>query len=570
MKKIAHWLLFAVALIAAGCGGGGGGGSSSGGSGVNLFLTDDMSNSHSAVWVRILRVELESTAGRTTIFESSEGKTVNLRALNDGSPRYAFLGRDGVPAGTYSGIRFTLEKDVRVTPNGSNSTNLRSFDDVYLDPGNPNQAILTLSFPAPKTIGAGSNDLVCDFVLSSWVENGTKIQNALVEDAPTSGLSNSDRHDDDEFKGTISNLAGTSPNFTFTLTSLNGNSVPVATDANTAIFNNDGSANPQLANGRRVELRGLYSPIEGRVLAQSIKLKSSSGNDGEDPHGVKGLAENINADLGTFDVVLGRADGFLPTEAIVHVAVTDTTRFFSHGGIPITRADFFAAIQAGGFHVEAEGVRNAATNTLTAIKAKLEDDDNGHEAEAKGTPSAIDAAAGTFRLQLGEWYGFSATSGSLVDVVTSPGTRFRDIDGESITKEQFFAQLATANAAKAEGSFSNGTITATQVRIREHAGNGGGGGGGGQAEAYGSGSNANLGARSFDIRLVQWSGMTGTSGQVIHVVMTAGATFRNDEGDNVSAEVFFSLLTNGHPVEAEGSYNAATSTLTAHKAKLED
>jgi len=572
MNKLAQWLLLAVAMIAAGCGGGGGGGGAGSGAGVNLFLTDDMSANYSAVWVRIHRVELEGAGGRTTVFDSAEGKVVNLRALNDGSPRYAFLGRDGVPAGTYTGVRFTLDKDVRVTPNGSNSTNLRSFADAYLDPGNPNRALLTINFPAPKSIGSGSNDLVCDFVLSSWNENGNKIENALVADAPTGGLSNSDRHDDDEFKGTISNLGGTAPNFTFTLTSPNGNTVPVATDSNTAVFNNNGSANPTLANGKRVEVHGLFSPAEGRVLAQSIKIKNSNDSDSEDPHGVKGLAKEVNSEAGTFDVVLGRAEGFLPTESTVHVATTDTTRFFSHGGVPMAKADFFAAIQGGGLQVEAEGVRNPDTNILTAVKAKLEDgdDDDDHQAEAKGTPNTIDAAAGTFRLQLGEWYGFSATPGAQVNVVTSAGTRFRDINGETITKEQFFAQLATANAAKAEGSYADGTITATQVRIRESAGGGGGGGGGGQAEAYGGASNANAGARTFDITLVQWSGLSGTSGQVIHVVMTEGATFRNDEGDSVSAEAFFSKLTNGHPVEAEGSWNAATSTLTASKAKLED
>lgn len=570
MKKLAHWLLLAVALIAAGCGGGGGGGGSSSTSGVSLFITDDLTNSHSAVWVRIFKAELESASGRTTVFDSVEGKVVNLRALNDGNPRYAFLGRDGVPDGAYTGIRFTLDKDVRVTPTGSNSTNLRSFADSYIDPTNVNRALLTVNFPAPKTIGAGSNDLVCDFVLSSWTENGTKIENALVSDGPTGGLSNSDRHDEDEYKGTISGLAGTAPNFTFTLTSQNGNSVPVATDSKTAVFNNNGSANPQLTNGKRVELRGLYSPIDGRVLAQSIKIKNSSDNDSEDPHEVKGLAKEVNADAFTFDVALGEADGFMPTESLVHVTTTESTRFLTHGGVPITRAEFFLALKAGNVVVEAEGVRNPDTNTLAAVKAKLEDDDDDdHQAEAKGAPNTINPVGGTFRLQISEWYGFSATAGTQVNVVTNAGTKFRDINGETITKEQFFVQLATAIGAKAEGYYVDGTITANQVRIRETTG-GGGGGGGSQAEAYGAGSNVNAGAKTFDITVVQWSGFSGASGQVIHIVMTAGATFRNDEGDDVSAEVFFGQLTNGHPVEAEGSWNAATSTLTAHKAKLED
>jgi hypothetical protein len=52
--------------------------------------------------------------------------------------------------------------------------------------------------------------------------------------------------------------------------------------------------------------------------------------------------------------------------------------------------------------------------------------------------------------------------------------------------------------------------------------------------------------------------------------MQSGATFRGLDGESMSAEAFFQALATGHPVEAEGVWNSSTSTLTAHKAKLED
>jgi hypothetical protein len=563
MKKLTVWMIGVIALLVAGCGGGGGGGGLSGG--VGIFLTDDLNTGYDAVWVTLYKVELESVGGRTTVFDDPNGRVYNLRALNDGNPRYAFLGKSSVPEGTYTGVRFTLDDDVRIVPAGSSTGNDRKFADQYLDPADATRAILHLTFDSPKQLGAGSSDLVCDFVLASWTENGTKIENCLVDDAPASGLDDGDRHDEDEFKGAISGLSGSSPNFTFRLNFPGGRSVPVATDSSTAIFNNNGSPSPQLANGKRVEVRGVWNPALQAVLARSVKIKNQGENDDDDPHEVKGVAVDVNAEAGTFDVELGFAEGFFPTEMFVHVTTSEATRYFSNGGLLITRAQFFEALSLGGLRVEAEGVWNSGTNTLAAVKVKLEDEDDELEAEAKGAPNTINAEAGTFRIQLREWEGFSSHVGAQINVVTHAGTHFRDIEGENITKEAFFAQLATAQEVKAEGRFQDGTITASQVRIRERSG-----GTDGEAEAFGGPSNVNAGARTFDLTLVEWEGFNGSAGQVIHVVMQSGATFRGLDGESMSAEAFFQALATGHPVEAEGVWNSSTSTLTAHKAKLED
>jgi hypothetical protein len=564
MRKLAHWLLFALALFAVGCGGGGGGGGASGG--ASIFLTDDLTTNYSAVWVKIYKVDLvKQDGGKVTVFSDAAGKVFNLRALNDGNPRYAFLGKDQVPEGVYTGIEFSLDKRAHLVPNGSSNANQRDFDDSYISGSNPNWAILTILFPSPKTITGDDNELICDFVLAQWKDNGTKIYDCVVEDGPRDGFGNGDRHDHDDWEGNIANLSGEAPNYTFNLRVRAGNIITVTTDSSTAVFNSNGDPNPQLANGKRVKVRGVFNPATKTVAARTIKIKN--GDDDEDPHEVKGLAKEVAPEAGTFDVLLGEAEGFTPTADFVHVATTASTRFFSQRGVLLTREQFFAAIAGGAKKVEAEGVWSAETNTLAAIKAKIEDDDD-DDAEARGAPSAINAEAGTFSITLDEWEGFSSSRGSLVSVVTNGSTRFRDGEGREVTKEQFFTLLTSAAVAKVEGAYLNGTITAKQARIRNSGG--GGGGGNGEAEARGVILNLNLEAKTFDLRLNEWSGFDGSANQVIHVAFTLNATFRDEDGETISKEAFFSKLFNGCFVEAEGSWSSGSQTLTAYKAKIED
>src|SRR5688572_8490181 len=275
MKKLALWLFSLLALFVAGCGGGDGDGGANGD--VAVFVTDDLNTFYEAVWVTMYRVELQSQGGGfVTVFDDPNGKVINLRALNDGNPRYAFLGKDRVPEGTYTGMRFTLDKDVRINASGGGSAQARVFDAPYINPSNPEQAILLLNFAAPKTITGTNNQIVADFVLASWTENGTVIQNAVLSEGTGTGLNDNNRHDEDKFKGTVSGLSGTSPDFTFTLNLRSNNQVTVTTNSATSFFNNNGHPNPQLANGKRVEVRGTFDAATNTVVATTIKIKANN------------------------------------------------------------------------------------------------------------------------------------------------------------------------------------------------------------------------------------------------------------------------------------------------------
>jgi hypothetical protein len=570
MKTLLAILLFIASLILVGCGGGGGGGGGSANGGqVNLFATDDLSTNYDAVWVKIKKVELrKSDDSFSTAFDDANGRVVNLRALNDaGTQRYSFLGLDSVPQGIYTGVRITLDRTVTLFPTGASTGETRTFDDSY---GTGN-TVLNVLF-ANTTIGAGQNDLVLDFDLSQWEINGSgKIGNAVVVKGIGNGLNDPSRHENEDYKGTVSGLSGTSPNFTFTVTTFSGNTLLVETNASTSIFNNNGSPNPTLANGKRVEVRGSFNPTTQRLTATSVKIKNDGGN--FDEFEAKGRPSDIDAPGRNFKVIVRRARGFLPDTTFINVVVTDNTRFFTDRGVLITEGQYFAAMAAGGMNmeVEVEGTAfNSNTNTLTATKCKLDDDDNNSndDAEARGTPSNIDGVAGTFTMALTQWEGFSATAGALINVSTTGGTEYKNADGQNVNKATFFALLALATSVKVEGTYSDGAIVAREARINTSNGGGGGGGGNDPHEINGSISNINAAARTFTVTIIEWEGFNGIPGQQIQVTMNANATYRSDEGDTISEATFFANLAASPLVEVEGTVSG--STMTGVKAKLDD
>ena len=561
MKKLVQWLFLVIALFAAGCGGGDGDGGANGD--VAVFVTDDLNTFYEAVWVTMLRVELQSQGGGfVTIFNDPNGKVVNLRALNDGSPRYAFLGVDRVPEGVYTGMRFTLDKDVRITAAGGGSAQARVFDPPFINPSNPEQAILTLTFGAPKTIVGTSNDIVADFVLASWTENGAQIQNAILAEGTGTGLGDNARHDEDKFHGQIAGLSGTSPNFTFTLNLESENRVTVTTDSMTSVFNNNGSPNPQLANGKRVEVRGKWDVATRTVVATSVKIKASTDNDTEDSVEANGIAVDIDEPTGTFDVDLTEVEGYLPTQPVVHVATSSSTLYFDSSGVLITRSDFFENIIAGDVRVEVEGTWEIATNTITAFKAKIEDDGSAdHSVQAVGSANTISAIDGTFRIQLAQWAGFAASAGTQVNIVTNGSTSFQNASGATVTQAEFFVLLAASTSVRAHGAYNNGTIVADFVRIRDLAV--------GQAEAYGEVNNINSGSQTFDLEVIIWSGFNVNAGQTIQVAMSGTAVFRDASGNKMSAVDFFNEISAGAEVSMRGTFDAGTTTFTATEVKIE-
>lgn len=554
IRKFAGLLALAFALVVAGCGGGGGSASS----GLSFFVTDDLNAGYSGVWVTLKKVELLNASGATIVFDDPVGRVINVRQLNSGGEnRFALLGDDRVANGTYTGVRVTLGAQVALFPTGQSTGQLRTFDGLD---GSGNK-VLTANFVAPRALPDGDDNIVIDFKLEDWTENGTSVQNAQIAVGSNSGLDDPTRHESDDFEGTISALKGTSPDLSFTLNLRHGMTLNVRTDASTAVFNDDGSPNPTLANGKRVQVRGVFSPTEKVFLASSVKVKVGE----EDEEEVKGPTFDVNAGDGTFFVSIHEAEGFLPeTDSIKVQTDASATRFFSHGGIALTQAEFFAILAARpGVPVEAEGTVSGSgeNQVLTAKKVKIEDDeDEDDEDEARGVVLSKDLVARSFVLSLTRWEGFAGSVGMQVSVTTDGSTTFRGNDDEPLTSEQFFNLLTVGEEAKAKGAFSGGVLQARRAELE----------GDDPHEAKGMVTNVDAGAFAFDIVLASWEGFNGSFGMAVHVTTSPSTTFRDDDGNSMTREAFFAALSGGSVVEVEGTFNSGTSTFSATKAKFDD
>jgi|GEM_PF-784070 len=568
MKLKRLWVaLVAVAtvmLLLVGCGGGGG--SSSGGSvntsqQVSMFVTDDLSTNYDHVWVRFHEVELEYSGGSSKVFSSDAGVEVDLRALNTGSGNlFKFLGAAAFPSQSITGIKFTVGRDLVLFTTGSTTgTNAQFATTFNLSNGRSRFGITPT---APLTVPAGGA-VAFDFDLSSWtLASGFVTPVGSVFSG--TGLNNTANHVSDDFSGIVSELAGTAPNFTMKLTRTGGQVVQVKTDVNTSIFNGNGAASPVIANGKRIEVRGVFSTSTQSFLASVVKIEDSPGS-GDDEDKVKGLVRNPNEGAGQFEVKAQETRGFLPSDLWVMVQTSGTTKFFNRQGVVISAAAFYAALATGS--AEAEGTYNSGTNTLTATKVKLEDGSGGDDySEAKGPVSAANAALGTLSITMSEWSGFAGTAGGTLNITTNGSTTYRDANGATINSTTFFAQALTAAAVKVEGTYSSGSMLAKRLEIRSTGG--GGGGGNNPHEINGTISNINSIAATFSVTLISWSGFTGTHSSVITVSMSGSATYRNDNGDSITKEQFFTALASSPLVEVEGTVSG--STMSGVKAKLDD
>ncbi len=463
--------LGALALLA-GCGGGGDStlsGPVGGSSPANFFITDNLNVGYDAVWVNLHELDLVDSKGTSVkVFESATGLTVNLRSLNDGSSRFLFVGQSQIPAGTYRRVDVTMDKALTLFPTGATTGQAAQFADAFDKSTGLTEAKVNLT--TPLTFPSVGTNLVVDFDLASWKVVGN-IVTPVVRHHNGKGLEDRLRHENHQFQGVVSHLAGTIPNQTFTLNRGATGLFTVQLNAQTTVFRGNGAGNAVLADGQNVGVRGVFDFATRTLTATSVKIDDGTGN-GHDSPEVKGSVKSFDATGGSLVVSAGEIEGFLPNHDTVTVSTSPTTLFFNDRGVSLTKDEFFTRLAAQGTTavVEAEGgTYDAASNTLTARKLKFEDHFNGdvgNQAEAKGSASNIDATAKTFTMTLQEWEGFQSTAGSTVNVTAAPNAQFMGGNGGHQTPEQFFSALPNAAMVIVHGTFNDGTLTGHRFELR--------------------------------------------------------------------------------------------------------
>lgn len=378
-------LLLTAAGIASivGCGGGGGG-SVSGTGRAAVLLTDGFREDFGHVWATIYHFELTPQTGAPVVlFDDPTGRQIDLKTLRDSTgARFSFLGAGSIPAGTYTGFSITIGSTMQLFRNG-----VAVGNPIPVDPSIPTDSnghpVLTKTFATPKTVGSTPLTIVVDFNLAKFVLRNSHVLPAIDEGSET-GVDNPERHEGDEFHGTISNLTGTAPTLTFTLTRGNGMTVTVVTTASTSVF---GSAN--FANGSVVEVEGTFDTTTQNLVATQVEVEGNGtpGGEHEGSHAPKafGAVTNIDATAGTFTVTIKKARGFTPSQTTVNVVTNTSTVFRIDGGGSVNQAAFFTALAATP-NAEVVGTYDAGTNTITATFAKIHDNskDGGWEHDNHG------------------------------------------------------------------------------------------------------------------------------------------------------------------------------------------
>lgn len=458
-------LIFSFFLALAGCGGSGGGSGGGGGAAagkVGVFFTDNLSAGYDHVWVTAFKVELYNGASSVTVLDNPAGQPVDLRAL--GTPtggQFLFLGPGSVPAGTYTKVEITLGRSVNLFATGATTATVASFP-ASLNSGANSKLELPLA-PALTVTGSGQN-LIIDFDLPNWTLAGGVVTPALVRHNG-SGLDDLNRHEDDDYKGTVSGLSGAAPNQTFTMTRF-GAQIQVICSPDTSLFMHNGAAGAALANGQIVEVRGVYDVLAQALRANAVKIED--GEDGDDGDKVEGASSEANADAGSFKLTTRFVRGFVPSQDRVTVVTSPSTTFLNHAGAAITKAAFFEALALPGAMAEAEGHYDSGSSTLAAAKVKLEHEHGANEGETRGIVNEKNADSGFVIIDAAgsETEGFTVPDNGRVKLQSSASTLYKSAAGAAITKAQFFEQVSLGMTVKGNGSYSAGILACRKMEIR--------------------------------------------------------------------------------------------------------
>lgn len=458
---VAIALAATLLVLAIGCGGGGATGGSTGVP-LTLFVTDNYRDGYDGVYGTIYKMEfLQADSTAATVYESTEGKTFNFRKLWSGSSRYAFLSKADIPAGTYTAVRLTIAPTMQVFATGNTTGTTYPVEGTTNGAG---KIVITADFSVDKVINS-PDDLAIDFDLASFTLSGGKLV-PVIRDDNSNNVDDSSRHEEDDVHGTVSDLTSSAGAYTFTLSMPRGQTMAVRTNAGTAIFNSNGSANPSLSNGDRVEIRGTYNTAGAYYDAVSVKIETGDGSS-EDPHQAKGSPSSINAETGSFQITTDETEGFFPNANPFSVQTNSGTIYRSGSGVTMLKADWFAGLSSVKF-VEVEGTYNSTSGVFTATKVKYENenhggDDPGSEAEARGTAGSLNSGARTFSISLIEWEGFSPT-GNSVTVQLAGKLEIKNSANENISESTFFS-TANAKSVKVEGKFDGTKIIASEIKI---------------------------------------------------------------------------------------------------------
>lgn len=430
---------------------------------VGLFVTDSFSDKFDHVWVSIKKVELKLAAGGTReIFADPQGVGVDLSSLRDESgPKYQFLNQLTMPAGTYTGAVITLDKNAVLFPTNTTTGHPEEFASQA---DGAKEAVLNVAFDPPKMLGTGHDDLVLDFDLSKWKDNGGKLT-AVVTTSMGAGLEAADRNREVVEEGVVNALKGDVPQQTFTLKNGKSTAIEVQTSASTALIGIAGAPSPQLTKGQSVEVSGVFDTNTRRMSAAAIKVVDPKAPASPE---VEGVVSAIDLKNGTWNVTPSLTRGVLPLGIAIPVSISTDAHLTSPSGLSVSREDFLQGLSgAKDVSVLVTGAYDPVKNTLSATDARRENADSQPAVKVAGVVSNPKADAQTFSLIVTDYEGLLTKPGAAEVVSVTPTTTYADLAGKALTPQQFFVGLASPTAAQISGVLdtSSGNVVANSVKL---------------------------------------------------------------------------------------------------------
>ncbi|MFQ5845383.1 MAG: DUF5666 domain-containing protein [Planctomycetota bacterium] len=540
-------LVLTLFVLLAGCGGGGGGAGGSGTGSLDVFLSDAFTDDFEQVWLTLFELELRDSATQQfrTVYDDTGGVLFDARRLSDGAgTRFSFLGSVSVANGTYDRVRLTLKDEAVLVPAGSTVGQAKNLDNS-LPRDALGRPLVEYGLVPPLDVSGPSGTLVIDFDLVSFFLDGNDDLIPTVRQGSAAGIDDSSRHEVEDYRGIVSGLTATS----FTLRPATGATISVSLDPTTPVFSDSTGQNATLANGQLAEVRGVFSSLDRSLDAVSIKVEDSPTGSGEaEVRGTHGGVDLIANVLTLADIFM--AQNFTPQGSTVDVVWSDTTVFRRSG-------DVVGESWLNSFPFsEVKGTYDAATNTITASRITLEDDDGRGpgEPEADGSHIGVDLTANTMTLtSLTRVQGFTPT-GAAVAVTWTVTTVFRR--GGDIVDETWLNDFPLSQVKGTYDAATN-TLTATRITLEDEIAPPLG-----QNEAEAAGSVGALDLAGNTLTLSSLSAVAGFTppGATVNVAWDAQTVFRFK--GNVVDESF---LTSHPRAEVRGTYDAATNTITADR-----
>jgi hypothetical protein len=446
MKKLAYLALLALVALLAACGGGSGSNSAANGN-VSLYVTDNLTQDYTEVWVTLHSVTTTDGTGQTVVlFEDTTGTGVvqNLRELAGVG---SLLNTQSLAAGTYTDFTVTLDNQIKLVKADSTVTTA-TFDTT-------GSAQYTLTVTGTMTIAAGQNTAVAlDFDLSNFTydaQSNTVTPMVVYQDeTQTQNLVRTFA----EMEGHVVSIADATH---FVMSPKHsGENINVTLHDSVVIYKEHASATSNdtsaLQVGNEVEVYGNYDATT--LTIEAVRIKVDDETSGEHMQSAEGTVVSFDGTNLVMDI--HEAD-FMPGADTLTVDVS--AAFFARGD---------SSMLIEGARVEIEGMWDSTGMVFTVAKVEIEgaprndDMDNVHDdmyAEIHGDITAIDGNSITVTITKAEDTG--AMIGDTL-VIDTTNAWFKEGDA---------ACLTVGGSLEAKGSIDMNTMTA-QVVEAECAGYG--------------------------------------------------------------------------------------------------